>query len=125
MTHMRRIISFSALLFLTGCATVGQHQQQCEKMHTKFSDVVSCLERRVEADPFLGNAAHGSSDLMKLYLLSARKLAVDVNKKKISDLDARIELATIYTTLKSMERGRHHEDTRLNQSQALVDAITR
>lgn len=80
---------------LSGCATVGSYQQECEIQHKAFSDMVNCLNSSVYSDSRLAGSA-----FVKLYVLKAEQLSKKVSNGEMSEIDARVELQQTYVGLK-------------------------
>ena len=106
MAIRNRVVWILVALLLAGCATlsVGSAQEQCEKRHAAFPDVVTCLKDAVAS----GSASWGGAYInlsskptpeLKLYLLKAEQLSQQVQKGEISDLDARVALQQLYVDL--------------------------
>lgn len=83
------------MLFLTGCATVGQRQGKCESQHEKFEDVVECTRAASKSDPRIKNHAG-----YKLYFLKGDQLSQQIINNEISELDARVEWQNLYVQIK-------------------------
>ena len=105
---------------LGGCATVvgvGDLQTECESKTKTFPEMANCLKLSIETHPRCRNLLdtatvssktcfkHSPSDSsVKLYLLKADQLSQGVQKKEISDLDARVELQKLYVEIQHRER---------------------
>jgi hypothetical protein len=85
---------------VTACTTVGKMQASCEKTSATFPELTVCLKQSIEAN---GSNRMQSDASVKLYLLKADQLSQRVQNKEISDLDARVELQTLYVNLKANE----------------------
>lgn len=96
---LKHTAAFFFLVFLAGCSTVGNYQSSCEKQYNYFPQVVECLKQKLNTDPRFENGP--DSDLAKLYVAYADKLSDEVQKKKISEVDAKLALAQFYTNLKN------------------------
>lgn len=103
--HKLKYLFFVPLL--TSC-TIASYQADCEKNFNAFPNVVSCLKEKLNNDPRV--PFHRDSDLANLYILAAEKLAYQVRIGRISDIDARYDLAQIYVLLKSETRQRNNAD---------------
>lgn len=108
---MKRLI-IALAVSLGGCATVvgvGYLQTECESKTKTFPEMANCLKLSIETHPRCGrlpatatptsktcfNSSPNDSSV-KLYLLKAEQLSQGVQKKEISDLDARVELQKLY-----------------------------
>lgn len=91
---MRHIATIAAALALTGCASVGSLQADCERTNQTFPAAMSCLESKIAQDGRLS----GNTDV-KLYTLRARQLSQQVQAGEISDLDARVALQQLFVQL--------------------------
>lgn len=116
-----KITSFivACLTFLiTSCATESSlsfQQQRCEQLQKSFPDMVICLKAAVASgqvkEPrgtFTGffNLNRGPSSELKLYMLRAEQLSIQVKNGSISELDARVELQKLYVEIENL-RGQH------------------
>lgn len=90
-----------ATVLLGACATVGQLQADCESKSGTFPEMATCLRTAVAASDRPGMQ---SNPEVKLYLLKADQLSQRVSKGEISDLDARVELQTMYVNLRNQQR---------------------
>ena len=97
---IRKLTSAFIALLISGCATVGSYQAECEKGNTAFSDVVQCLKMSVASDSRPGMAKDAR---VKLYLLKAEQLSQKVQSREISDIDAKVALQELYVRLKRDE----------------------
>ena len=108
---MKRLIIVLAMS-LGGCATVvgvGDLQTECESKTKTFPEMANCLRLSIETFP----QCHSQIDrakvssktcfdlspndsFVKLYLLKSDQLSQGVQKKEISDIDARVELQKLY-----------------------------
>lgn len=88
-------------MLITGCATVGKKQADCENQSSKFSEIVTCTK-----DAFANDARVKNNPDFKLYILKGQQLAEKVESKEITDLDAKVEWQNLYVDLKN------HEDNR-------------
>ena len=100
MTSKKFLLILSIGVLLSGCATVGSYQSQCEKQNAAFADVVTCLKTALAAD---WRPAMSTDAKVKLYLLKADQLSQMVQKGEISELDARVKLQELYVHLKQIE----------------------
>ncbi len=89
-------------LLLTSCATAGQYQAECEKIHPKFVNMVGCLKEKLNADSRSQMA--GNQPYVQRYLLEADKLTYMVQDNEISEIDARIRLSDLYMQLRSSQK---------------------
>lgn len=87
--------STASVLILSGCATVGSYQQECETKYQAFPDMVNCLNSSVHSDSRMAG-----SPLIKLYMLKAEQLSKKVSNSEMSEIDARVELQQTYVGLK-------------------------
>ena len=110
---MKRLI-IALAVSLGGCATVthvgvGELQTECEFKTKTFPEMANCLKLSIETHPRCRGLLdttkvssktcfrYGPNDSsVKLYLLKAEQLSQGVQKKEISDLDARVELQKLY-----------------------------
>lgn len=83
--------------YVSGCASVGSYQADCEKQYSAFPDVVSCLKNSLAKDWRPGTTKDAR---IRLYLLKADQLSQKVQKGELSDLDARVALQELYVNLK-------------------------
>ncbi|MGI0014817.1 MAG: hypothetical protein ACREBU_15460 [Nitrososphaera sp.] len=97
------MVAFSVLT-LSSCTTVGQYQGECEKRYSALTEMVSCLKARIAEDPRMGR--HSSSDLLRLYLAYADAAVSRVQEGTMSETDARLALAELYSRLKTTEHTR-------------------
>lgn len=96
---MKSLSVLVSALVLTACASkMGQIQESCEASTQTFQAMAACLKTQVTADPDMA-----AEPEVKLYLLKAEQLTEQVNEGKISQLDARVELQTLYVDLKNQE----------------------
>jgi hypothetical protein len=110
---MNRYFLLLLALILSGCATVGIYQQDCEVPHSDFGGMVACLKSSVLSDSRMNGDGR-----VRLYLLKADQLVAKVNAKEIEELDARVQLQEIYLGLKSQE-------TAEGQRNAEIQALTK
>jgi len=97
MTNNRLILVFLVTGYISGCATVGSYQADCEKQHSAFPEVVLCLKTALAKD----QPAASKDARVRLYLLKADQLSQRVQRGELSDLDARVTLQELYVNLKS------------------------
>jgi len=96
MKYINAIFTFA----LSSCVSVGNYQTACEQMNSSFPEVVQCLKTSLASDARMaGNAK------VKLYTLKADQLSQMVQKKELSEIDARVALQELYVRLK------RHEDS--------------
>ena len=96
---------------MTGCATVGKKQAECETQYSKFSEIVACTEKS-----FANDARVKNNPDFKLYILKGQQLAEKVESKEITDLDARVEWQNLYVELKN------HQDKKSSAAAARYNA---
>lgn len=84
-------------LFIGGCASLGDYQAACEKQHGEFAEVVACLKTKVAQDP------RGEDDLVRLYFAYADAAVERVERGTMSEAEARLALAELYTDLKNID----------------------
>ena len=87
------VLVVSACALLSGCTSVGKIQAGCEHTSRTFPELASCLRTSIASSD---SSSMQNSPEVKLYLLKADQLSDRVKKKEISDLDARVELQTLY-----------------------------
>ncbi|MDO8597907.1 MAG: hypothetical protein Q7R45_14955 [Sulfuricaulis sp.] len=87
-------------LVLASCTTVGQIQASCEATSKTFLALADCLKVAI-ADS--DSSRMKNSPEVKLYLLKAEQLSQRVRNNEMSDLDARVELQTLYVNIKGQE----------------------
>ena len=85
---------------LASCTTVGMMQASCEKTSSTFPELAACLKEAIASS---GNSLMQNSPEVKLYMLKAEQLSQRVQHQEISDIDARVELQTMYVNLKNQE----------------------
>lgn len=85
-------------LLISGCATVGKKQAECENQYSAFSEIVTCTK-----EAFANNARAKNNAGFKLYMLKGEQLAEKVKSKEITDLDAKVEWQRLYVDLKNNE----------------------
>lgn len=85
-------------VLITGCATVGKKQAECENQYSAFSEIVTCTK-----EAFAKNARAKNNADFKLYILKGEQLAEQVKFKEITDLDAKVEWQRLYVDLKNNE----------------------
>ena len=93
---MRKLIVLSILL--TGCATVGQRQSECEVQHQAFEDIYLCTKLAMASDPRTKNSA-----AYKLYMLKGEQLSQQIREQQISEIDAKVEWQKLYLELKGLD----------------------
>lgn len=122
---MRSCVPWVAVFSLcAGCASIGSYQAGCEKKHASFPQIVTCLQDAVASDssPWINK----SSPEIKLYLLKAEQLSQQVQRREISDLDARVELQQLYVELsRSSRQTKATETQKSGMSFLCKDAIAR
>ena len=98
---MKILIAGALLLALSGCSavkgrasTVNGYQADCERQHHKFTDMVSCLDKKISSNYFLSREPKP-----KLYLLTAKDLASRVTSGVITEDQARLQLQTRYVEI--------------------------
>lgn len=98
---MRTYLACVGLLLLVGCANVQKLQAGCEATTSTFAALAECLKAQVadSSNPRLKNSPE-----VKLYLLKAEQLTQQVSDKKISELDARVELQQLFVQLYQNEK---------------------
>ncbi|MEI6514038.1 MAG: hypothetical protein WCO51_12320 [bacterium] len=98
---MRNFLACVVLLLLVGCANVQKLQAGCEATTSTFAAMAECLKAQVadSSNPRLKNSPE-----VKLYLLKADQLTQQVSDKKISELDARVELQQLFVQLYQNEK---------------------
>lgn len=96
---MRHIATIAAAIALTGCASVGSLQADCERTNQTFPAAMSCLESKIAQDGRLS----GNTDV-KLYTLRARQLSQQVQAGEISDLDARVALQRLHVEIEDKRK---------------------
>ncbi len=89
-------VTFVAIL-VSGCATVGSYQTECEQKNAAFADVVQCLKTSIASDSRTGMAKDAR---VRLYLLKADQLSQKVQNREIAEIDARVALQELYVQLK-------------------------
>ena len=85
-------------LLMTGCASVGKKQAECENQYSELSEIVSCTKQS-----FANNARAQNNANYKLYILKGEQLAEKVKSKEITNLDAKVEWQRLYVELKNSE----------------------
>ena len=96
-------LTFLFLFFLVGCATsMGKKQLACEEQYSSFEQVVSCTKDSFMKDKF----AKVNDPSVKLYFLKGDQLVEKLNKKEITEIDARTEWQKLYVELKNQEENR-------------------
>jgi len=112
---MQRTYLAVSLIFasLAGCATVGRLQASCEKTSTTFPELAACLNTSIAES---GSSRMQNNPEVKLYVLKAEQLSQRVKNNEMSDIDARVELQTMYVNLKN------HEDARKAAGAAAYNA---
>lgn len=83
-------------LLAAGCATVGTLQAECNQVSASFREAVQCVDAKVKADTRL--ARNPSSTL---YVLRGYQLSERLDRKEITELDARVELQQLVVQIKS------------------------
>jgi|SRR3989344_91680 len=116
MIKMKHILVLTIVGVLVGCASVGSYQEQCEKQHVAFSNMVLCLKTAISS-----NSRSAKDARVKLYLLKADQLSEQVQKGKISELDARVALQELYVVLK---RDENTEQSIANMSKSKTTRCT-
>ena len=91
--------------------TVGNYQATCEEQYSNFPEVISCLKQKVRSDWRYQNSS--DSDLVRLYIAYADKLVDEVNKKTISEVDAKFYLAQFYAKLKNESENNEYESNHI------------
>ncbi len=92
------IALFVLAFYLGGCTTVGNYQAECEQKNSLFPDVVQCLKTSLASDSRMARNSR-----VKLYTLKADQLSQMVQKKEITEIDARVALQELYVRLKRDE----------------------
>lgn len=110
-------------LLLVGCATAGQYQAECEKIYPKFGDMVGCLKQKLNSDSRSHRA--GDQPYVQRYLLEADKLADMVQKKKISEIDARIRLSDLYMQLRNAQNAEGQAAMNSWQRQQMINNMNK
>ena len=108
MVTIKPIAMSLIICIATGCATVGTYQAGCEKQHSDFSEMVSCLKAAIAEDrrpvwEFRSPTAMSSNASVKLYVLKAEQLTQQVQRGELTDLEARVALQELYVRLKLYE----------------------
>ena len=101
---MKRLLATAFLLALSGCASVKEraatangYQAECERQYPKFTDMVSCLDKKISSNYFLSREPKP-----KLYLLTAKDFASRVSNGSITEDQARLQLQTRYVEIGQM-----------------------
>lgn len=118
-----KIFYVSIAIMLAGCTTTGQYQAECEKLNPVFSDMVSCLKEKLNADPRSQMA--GDQPYVQRYLLEADKLSGMVQKNQISEIDARIRLSDLYMQLRNSQNAEAQEAVNSWQRQQMINNMNR
>jgi len=97
---MKRIntVIFCVVLLISGCATIGSRQNECERQHSSFEKIVACTKQAFANDPRANN------DRIKLYFLKGDQLVEQINEGKITELDAKTEWQALYVQLRAQQR---------------------
>ncbi len=95
---MKILLSLALIIaVLTGCATGTAMQAECESKHSKFTDIYRCTYDSIAArNPSILQDARA-----KLYLLRGEQLAQEVEKGKISDIDAKVAWQRSFVEMKT------------------------
>ncbi len=117
------LISIISCFLLFGCATAGQYQAECEKIYPKFGDMVGCLKEKIHADNRSQMA--NNQPYVQRYLLEADKLAGMVQKKQISEIDARIRLSDLYMQLRSAQNAEGQAAVNSWQRQQMINNMNK
>ena len=91
------VLVVSACTLLFGCTSVGKIQAGCEQTASTFPELASCLRTSIANSD---SSRMQNSPEVKFYLLKADQLSERVKKREISDLDARVELQTLFLDAK-------------------------
>lgn len=98
---MKKLLATAFILALSGCASVKEraatangYQAECERQYSKFTDMVSCLDKKISSNYFLSREPKP-----KLYLLTAKDLASRVTSGVITEDQARLQLQTRYVEI--------------------------
>lgn len=95
---MKHLIVIGISAVLAGCASIKTVQSDCEQSTTTFVDMAACIDRGIGQEQRLAR-----SDSGKLYRLKAAQLAARVEEKKISELDARVELQQLFVQIRNTQ----------------------
>lgn len=96
------------VLLISGCASVGMKQSECELQYTAFEDIYTCTKTATASD-----LRTKTNQGYKMYMLKGEQLSQQVREKKISDLDARVEWQNLFIQLK---RNDEERGARIRQS---------
>ncbi|MEM6780755.1 MAG: hypothetical protein AAF569_02710 [Pseudomonadota bacterium] len=95
---MKTVLAF-AVLFLVGCTTTADIQNQCAAISGSFTDEVTCLDNMVATQ------AHLSGDsFVKEYILTGRLLVDRLNAGDISENEARLQFARAYNQMRLQQQ---------------------
>ena len=107
---MKKLAVLLLATAISGCATVGSYQQDCEVNNNSFDGMVQCLKKSAYSDSRMKNDSR-----IKYYLLNAEKLSQSVQSNEISEIDARIQLQEIYLSLKGQEMTEQQKNAQIYQ----------
>ncbi|OCJ30577.1 hypothetical protein [Serratia sp. 14-2641] len=89
------LIAFGILAPSIASATsIADYQSDCEKQFDKFTEMASCLSKKVKSDDLTY-----SSPQAKIYVATANSLAGRVRRGEMHDEDAALALQEKYATL--------------------------
>lgn len=97
--YLSAILMLSAIGCVSDGPTLREYQSECERRTTALRPMVSCLKAYTARDPRM--ADHRDTDLLKLYLAYADAAVLRVEQGVMSESDARLALAELYSRLKS------------------------
>lgn len=98
---MKKLIAVAFLMALSGCSafkerasTANGYQAECEKQYPRFTEMVTCLDKKISSNRFLSREPKP-----KLYLLTAKDLSSKVSNGSITEDQARLQLQTRYVEI--------------------------
>ena len=103
MENIRFLSLVAIVLVMSACATVGQMQASCYKIHEKFKDAYSCISHEISKDPRFNSPA--KAGLISEYQITAEVLQDKVNNGEMTDAEAKLALAQKRAELGARERG--------------------
>lgn len=99
---------------LLSCAKVRHYQTACESQYAAFPAMVACLKGKIAQDRRMQSSQ--DTDLVRLYVTYADAAAAKVISGDMTEVDAKLALAELYTRLTTIEDER--QATRAQKSGA-------
>ena len=101
---IRAFLIVAIMPFLAACATIRTHQEACDRGGRSFPVMYDCMSRAVKSDRMI--MQHSSSDLVHVYLQYGAALKERVQGGEVTDTDARLAYAILYSRLKDQSQQR-------------------